>query len=689
MSLFSELKRRNVFRVAIAYVLISWLVLQVADTLTPFLELPPVVGKTAFWILVLGFLPVLLFSWAYELTPEGIKKESEVDRTGSILPDTAKKLDLITLVAVVGLIALVALDRLFPKEIADDSRVTAATESDAIPARLGDQSIAVLPFANRSNLDDDMFFTDGIHDDLLTQLAKFRDLKVISRTSVMEYRGTEKKIPDIGGELGVAKVLEGGVQRAGPKVRINAQLIDAATDEHLWGETYEREMTIDNLFDIQSEITREIVAEVKGQLSPEEQQALASAPTQSVEAYENFMRARLLLTGSGYNARKYRAAQPFVEQALRIDEDFALAHLLLSEIHGAIYWIGDDETPERQQAASASLERARLLLDANSPELLAAQGEYLYRFEQDYAAAQRAQLKAHAAMPGNTEILKQIGLTQRRLGLWDESATRLLQGMELNPADVDLVSIAVDTLAMMQRWQQLREVLPAARLRFADNTDLAIAEAMLPLWAEGKVKVARERYNRVPPNSGPEYVYATMELPLYERNFSAAVEVWDRPEVIEVSSATGWTGYRELNLAIAYRHLGQNETADEFLRETVQSLADINRNRHIVTVASELSTLAIALALQGESKRAIDTAEEAVELHSLENDKVDGTNPMKWLSYVLGLAGEYDRSLDLIAQLIDQPNGFRRWELYLHPRWDFFRDNERFNTLIRPDNIES
>ncbi|MDH3769108.1 MAG: hypothetical protein OES99_11750, partial [Gammaproteobacteria bacterium] len=289
---------------------------------------------------------------------------------------------------------------------------------------------------------------------------------------------------------------------------------------------------------------------------------------------------------------------------------------------------------------------------------------------------------------GNTEILKQIGLTRRRLGLWDEAATSLLQGMELNPGDVDLVSIAVDTLAMMQRWSQLSEVLSSARLRFADNTDLAINEAMLPLWSEGDVKTARVRYDSVRPNFGPEYVYATLDLPWYERNFSAAVEVWDRPEVVELSAAIGWTGYRELNLAMAYQHLGQHETADKFLREAVQRLADIDRSHQRVTVASQLATLAIALALQDEHKRAIEIAQEAVELHSLENDKVDGTNPMKWLSYVLALAGEYDRSLDLIAQLIDQPSGFRRWELYLHPRWDFFRNDERFNALIRPNNIE-
>lgn len=686
MSLFAELKRRNVFRVAIAYVVVGWLILQVADTLSPVLDIPPVVGKIVFLFLLLGLIPTLLFSWAYEITPEGIRKETEID-SHSITRDTGKKLDLITLVAVAALIALVVLDRLFPRELEDN--LPAADEiMEAQPARLGERSIAVLPFANRSNLDDDMFFTDGIHDDLLTQLAKFRDLKVISRTSVMEYRDTNKKIPDIGDELGVSKVLEGGVQRAGPRVRINAQLIDAKTDKHVWAETYEREMTIDNLFDIQSEITRQIVAEVKGQLTPEEQQALASAPTQSVAAYENYLRARQLLIGSGYHAAKYKEAQPFIEEALRIDKNFAKAHLLLSEIHGAIYWIGDDETQQRRDAARTSLERARFLLDPDTPELLAAEGEYLYRFEQDYVGALRAQLKASTAMPGNTEILKQIGLTQRRLGRWDESATSLLRGMELNPGDVDLVSIAVGTLAMMQRWPQLGETLSRARARFPDNTDLAIAEAMLPLWSAGDVEMARQRYDRVTPNSGPEYVYAALDLPLYERDFAGAVEVWDRPEVVEVSSATGWTGYREVNLAVAHRHLGANEKADMLLREAVQRLGEIDRDRHSVTVASELSTLAIALALQGESTRAIEVAQEAVALHSLENDKVDGTGPMKWLSYVLALAGEHDRSLDLIGQLIDQPNGFRRWELQLHPRWDFFRENDRFKALIRPNNLQ-
>ena len=283
-TIFKELSRRNVIRVAVAYTIASWFIAQIADVVLNNIGAPDWVIQALFLLLLIGFVAALIISWAFEITPEGIKRERDVVGDDSITHLTAKKLDYITLAAAVG----VAIMFVWPQS-ADDQPATASVSNSTntnisdVAANVDDQSIAVLPFANRSNRDEDLFFTDGIHDDLLTQLAKIKGLKVISRTSVMQYRDTDKRIPEIAQELGVAKVLEGGVQRAGKRIRINAQLIDVATDQHLWAETFDREMTIDNLFDIQTEITRHIVAAIKGELTTaEEQQAFAVAPTQSI-----------------------------------------------------------------------------------------------------------------------------------------------------------------------------------------------------------------------------------------------------------------------------------------------------------------------------------------------------------------------------------------------------------------------
>ncbi len=691
MSIFEELKRRNVFRVAVAYTIGAWFIAQIADLVLNNIGAPDWVIQALFLMLAIGLVAALIISWAYEITPEGIKRERDVIREESITHLTARKLDYVTLAAALGVAGMFGWQQIASDPPATRSvSVSAGAESESArdTAKLGARSIAVLPFANRSNRDEDLFFTDGIHDDLLTQLAKINDLKVISRTSVMHYRNTDKRVPQIAKELGVATVLEGGVQRAGQRIRINAQLIDVATDQHIWAETFDREMTIDNVFDIQTEITRQIVTAVRGQLTAEEQQAFVGAPTQSLEAYEAYLRARNLLTSSGYNLDKYKAAQRYAEQAVALDPNFALAHLQMAAIHAHLVWIGYDISPQREQAARTSLNKAAANLNPGSPELLAAQGEFLYRFEQDYPAALNAFLNSHAAMPGNALVLERLGFTQRRLGLWEESVGSLLQSADLDPANASSMAGAAETLGMMQQWSRLEELLLLARPRYSDDTDLAAEEAMLPLWSRGDVASSRELYGSVRPNVGENYIFATIEIPWFERDFAGVIKSWERPEVREFMSLEGFAGYRDLQLAMANRYLGQTDRADLLLEGIAQQLANIDRNRPNLVVAFELSTLALALALQGETFRAIAIAEEATRMVSLQSDEVDGPWHLQVLCWVLALSGERDRALEIMAQQIDKPAGFIRWQLYLDPRWDFFRDDDRFNDLIRPDNLE-
>lgn len=684
LSIFQELNRRNVVRVAVAYTIIGWLLIQVMELAAESFEAPVWVMKMLITIVMLGFLPVLLFSWAYEITPEGIKHERDVIRDESIAHLTARKLDYLTLVAALCVVVLIVWQT-FGATTATPAIDT--TRDATVTARLGSHSIAVLPFANRSNSDDDLFFTDGIHDDLLTQLSKISDLKVTSRTSVMEYRNTTKKVAQIAAELGVATVLEGSVQRAGHRIRINAQLIDVETDTHLWAETFDREMTIENLFDIQSEITRQIATAVKGHLTPEESSSLATAPTQNIAAYEAYLRARDVLKGD-YTMEQYMTAQPMVEKAIVLDPEFALAYLLLAEIHGQAAWIGYDDTTQRRQAAYIALNKAEGLLGPRSPELLAARGEYLYRFEQDYPAALKVQIKALAAMPGNALILEQIGLTQRRLGMWEESVDSFLRGAALDPANVSLVSLTADTLLAMQQWSRMKSVLTPARERFADDVDLAATEVLLSLRSEGDVKTARQQFNKIPPNSGEIYFLIATELPWFERDINAVIDAWNQPEVMRYAANSGWAGFRELMLAMAYLQLEESEQAGQLLDEVIRSLMDLDRERRSSTVAADLGTLALAMALRGETTEAIQLAEEATRIESRESDSLSGVVPLQYLCQVLALSGERDRALELLAEIVGVPGGLTRWEMYLDPRWDFFRDDERFNDLIRPHNLD-
>ena len=701
MSLFNELKRRNVIRVAIAYLVIAWVIVQVIGVLSPMFDVSASVQRGVVLFLAVGFLPAMFFAWAFEITPEGIKKEKEVSRDESITNLTAKKLDMVTIGLLVVAIGLFGLDRFSPREIQTAVPATQTEIETTLPTEritnvlsevvqaISDKSIAVLPFANRSNLDDDLFFADGIHDDLLTQLAKISDMKVISRTSVMQYRDTEKAIPQIAEELGVATVLEGGVQRAGKRIRINAQLIDVATDEHLWAETFDREMTIDNLFDIQSEITKHIVAAVKGQLTPEEKNILEDKPTNSLAAWEAYSKAREIFAKSDYNADTFRAIQPLVEEAIRYDPNFVQALTLLMEVHGQAYWLSYDLSKERQQAAKVALDKV-IALAPNTPGVLAAQSKYLYRLKQDYVGSLDLILRAIAAKPGDAGFYHHLGNTQRRLGLWDESVASFLQAGQLDPGTVYGQFSALETLTHMRDAARVKKLLPAAQERFPDSTDLGSLAALLAVWADGDVATARKVYDGLTPDTGYQYFTIGTRLPWYENNFEAVIADWQRPErqAYQVNYI-GALGMRELDLATAYQMMGQQDLATTQLAKVLELLTPIDYTGRKAKVADHLITLAKAYALKGESEQSVKLANEAIELFPIAMDKVDGPDLKLAAVHALALAGERDKALKMIAELLEIPGlTSSRWQLYLDPRWDFFRGDERFNKLIKPLNFD-
>jgi TolB-like protein/Tfp pilus assembly protein PilF len=330
MSLYQELRRRNVIRVAAAYTVAAWLVVQVAETVYPLFGFGDAPARIVVVVVAIGFVPAIIISWAFEFTPEGLKRDADVDREYSSTSYANKKLDRIIIAVLVVALVYFAFDKfvLDPQRDIDMTETAARTGAEQArdEARLdmfSDKSIAVLPFANRSEQKDDEYFTDGMHDELLTRLSRISALKVISRTSMMKYRDTKKTIPEIGQELSVATVLEGGVQRSGNQVRINVQLIDARTDEHLWAEIFDRELTTENLFAIQSEISTAIANSLKATLSPEERTRVYDLPTSSLEAYNHYLRGRQSMALRTREGLQEALAE--FEQAADIDPEFALA----------------------------------------------------------------------------------------------------------------------------------------------------------------------------------------------------------------------------------------------------------------------------------------------------------------------------------------------------------------------------
>jgi len=691
MSFFNELKRRNVFRVGIAYLVVAWLVLQVADVVINNVGAPGWVFQIIMLVLGIGFPIVLIFAWAFEMTPEGIKKEKDVDRSQSVTRQTGRKLDF----TIFGIMALALVYFVWESRFQDEPVVpvkvgtsvstaennVSAETSDATIA--SDNSIAVLPFANRSRDEDDAFFSDGIHDDLLTQLAKIGDLKVISRTSVMKYKDTQKTIPEIAEELGVSTILEGGIQRAGRRIRINAQLIDVTTDEHLWAETFDREMTMENIFDIQSEITRQIVTAVKGELSDTEQQALGAAPTTNLEAYEAYLHARAATNRADYSKEKYIAAQPWAEKAVELDPEFAEAWAVLSEIHGQAVWIGFDRSPERYVAADEALAHA-VRLKPGSATVKAAQADYFYRFDNNYPAALAAYKEALELAPGDARILLYTAITLRRLGRWDDSISAFEASLKLDPINVFTATQMIDTLTWMQKWGRAESLINQWIIKYPDSRDLKGTQVLAKLRHHGDLKAARELFNLLPPWQGVVYTTAANSLVSFERDFEAWLELQDEPVIIENSRFGGDVG---MTKGIIYHLMGNETLSRKFLQKQIEHSNTVTPVGSYVD-AFVVMNLATSWSYLGEHEKALKASQKAMDILPQEKDHLFGTMLAQNHTLLLARAGKREEVLAILEATLDQYEGQTRWELYLDPRWDFFRDDERFDDLVRPLNLE-
>jgi len=415
-----ELKRRNVVRVAIAYAVVAWFLIEITATTFPILKLPDWSVTFVTALLLIGFPLALFFAWAYELTPEGLKKEKDVDRAQSITHITGRKLDFV----IIGVMAIAIAYFLVDKFVwVGEEPATTVAVSEERP------SVAVLPFANRSANEEDVFFVDGIHDDLLSHISRIGSIKIISRTSVLQYRDTTKTIPQIGKELGVTTVLEGGVQRAGEQVRINVQLIDAQTDEHLWSEIYDRQLSAANIFTIQSEIATAITEALQAALSPEEQDRLKAVPTEDLAALEAYF------LGKQSMAKRTGAALAdavdYFKKAIELDPGFALAYVGQA-VSYALQTDNGDLPPMEAFAFAEPLINKALELDGQSGEAYATRGLVL-TIERDHDAAEAAFRHALDLSPNYVSAHHWYSVLLRLYGNYDAGLKQINDAIQLDP----------------------------------------------------------------------------------------------------------------------------------------------------------------------------------------------------------------------------------------------------------------
>ena len=453
-----------------------------------------------------------------------------------------------------------------------------------------------------------------------------------------------KKIPEIANELGDGKILEGGVQRAGNRVRINAQLIDVATDEHLWAETFDREMTIDNIFDIQSEITRQIVTAIKGEISDEDSRSITEAPTDNVAAYEAYLRARAATLRGDYTQENYIEAEPWAKSAVELDPGFAEAWALLVEIHGQANWLGYDRSPERRAMAEHALRKAKSL-KPESANVIAAEAEFFYRFDEDYNKALEHFEQAHAAAPGDSRILTFMAITQRRTGRWEESLESFEQTLELDPSNTFNITQYIGTLSIMGRWDRVRAITEAYTVRFPGSRDLRSHQMQSRIFADGDLEAARELFEQMPAWVGSEYAYPVINLIRFQRDWDTLLQLLDKPEVAGFITQSSGEGIRLYFKAEAHLGKGEVETARNLLQQALDSFYAMESNSDQQN-GFRWQAIANALALQGETDRALAASERALDYMSSEDDAIFGAFNEANHTWILAMAGQRDEALE-------------------------------------------
>ena len=504
MSLFTELKRRNVFRVAIAYGVVAWVLAQVADLAFENFGAPDWVAKSVLFILMLGFPIAVILAWAFELTPDGIKLEKDVERDESITAQTGKKLNGLIIALLVVAVVVLLVERSF--------RSSAPPPEEVVMTESADLSIAVLPFDNRSNREEDEFFTEGIHDDLLTTMANIGSMKVISRTSVLEYKDTTKKIPEIARELGVANILEGGVQRSGNQVRINVQLIDADTDEHLWAEIYDRELTAENLFKIQSEVSQAIAEALQATLSPDESDRINSLPTTNLQAYEAYLRGR-----QRWEARTADSTAQAVDlflKAIELDPNFAEAWAGLGDAYRHQVPYGGLPEFEMFPKAEEAINRA-LELNPDLAEAHAALGGLTRQKGGELAKAKYHLERAIELNPSYSPAYNWLGLVYNQMAQFDKATEVFNRGQQVDPLSAVLANNLAFAAGFSGRHDEMKERLDRLIETHPESPFTYSGLAAYHLWIKGRFDESlRADMQAVlaDPNDTQRRVYASIKL---------------------------------------------------------------------------------------------------------------------------------------------------------------------------------
>ena len=665
---FGELKRRNVYKVAVAYIVAAWALAQGIAQVFPVFDVPNWIIRLIVVLIVIGFPIALISAWAFEITPEGIKRTEEADA----MPQSARPSNR-TWIYIVVVGAAISLSLFFLGRYTAGNRITSGDR----------KSIAVLPFASLSQDKNDAYFADGVQDQILTNLAKVSDLKVISHTSVRQYKtGAERNVREIGQQLGVAYIMEGSVQRVRDRLRINAQLIDARTDTHIWAETYDR--TAADLFAIQSELAQSIVTQLKAKLSPQQKAEIEERPTQDLDAFELYLQAKTIVD-SYLNATDVRAAMlqalKSLDDAIKRDPNFVSAYCYAARANDLLFFFDLDPTPDRISLAEAAVNTA-LRLRPDSAEAHFAQADYYFRCLRDYDRAQEELAIARPGLPNSTPFFILSGYTNRRRNHFADAERDFSTAFALDPRNPNAFNLLADTYVLQRRFPEAVHVYDNVLAAGEDVPIVRFRRANCVLNGTGNTGPMRDILMK-----SPEMEFAGSQTPV--RSWMAMLD-GNYAEAERVLVASPREDFQDVDLsfyfpkswyqAMVSRAKGDSARATAALRECREILAQrlIVKPEHARTIA----VLAQVDAGLGEKDLAIREAQHAIDLMPISKDIYDGALVLEGLAQVYTWTGDRDRAIELVQKLVTMPSYINYARLKLHPLWSPLRGDPRFEKIV-------
>lgn len=659
-----ELRRRKVYRAAAAYAVAAWLAIQVVAVVSPALGLPAWTLRSTIIIVLAGFPLALAVAWAFDVGLHGFHRSKEIPQDPAcppaFMPGRRNVITLIVLGAAISALCGYFL----------------LSRSSSAPF---DKSIAVLPFENFSEDKDNEHFADGVHDDVLTSLAKIEDLKVISRTSVMQYRAKTHNIRAIAQELGVSAIVEGSLRRSGNRIRLVVQLIDAVHDRHIWAQEYDRDLT--DVFSLQSALAQEIAAQLQARLSPEETTRIRQRPTTNAQAYELYSQAHAMYSRPDETLEVLQRVEQLYEKATQLDPAFTLAFARLSHIESWIYYLYDP-TPERLAKATAAANEA-MRQRPDLPESHLATGYVAYYGQRDYAKALADFEVARAGLPNDPGVLTAIASIERRKGKWQDAISNFEKAMSLSPGD----PIVIENLALT--YEAVRDFAAAAR-----TFDRAIAlvpnsfeakslRAGIDIEWKGDLTPMRNLLASLPPDfeSFGMVALARFNLSFFERKFDEALAALWRSPLENLHGQTSTPLPKSFLAAQVYRLLPD---PDKARAEYEHALGIAQRAvEESPQDAARHALLGLIYAGLGRKEEALRAGNRALKLLPESKDAMDSPILVTSMARIHAITGNAEKAIDLLQHLLQIPAGLTVHEIRLDPTWDVLRENPRFQGLIK------